>query len=293
MDRKITLTILVVVLALATIACELSGILVENNPITGEQGSGNVVEESRPISGVQSVDLATIGNVIIEIGEQESLRIEAEDNLMKFFETEMRGNTLLITTNPKTVNLRPTKPVYFFLTVKKLEEVVISGSGDIQVPDLKSDQFDVAIGGSGDISLNDLEADRLDIDIGGSGDVNAGSVNVLSLRVKINGSGDISLMQLLADDLSLGVNGSGNLRIEDGKVSEQDIDINGSGNFQAGDLASKVTGIRIGGSGDIIVWVIDSLDVRIMGSGNVRYYGQPTVSSTGNGSGDVISLGDK
>ncbi|MGB7096048.1 MAG: head GIN domain-containing protein [Anaerolineales bacterium] len=293
MNRRITLTLLVAVLALATMACELSGILVENNVVSGERGSGNVVEETRPISGVTDVDLATIGNVIIEIGEKESLRIEAEDNLMKYFETDMRGETLKISTNPSTVNLRPTKPVYFFLTVKDLERVSISGSGDIQVPDLESGQFNVDIGGSGDINMGDLLADRLEINIGGSGDVSTGRVIVPSLRVKINGSGDITLMELKADDLSLNVNGSGNLRINDGNVGEQDIDINGSGNFQAEDLASKVTNINIGGSGDITVWVVDTLDVRIMGSGNVRYYGRPTVSSTGNGSGDITNLGDK
>ena len=293
MNRRIKLTLLVAVLALATMACELSGILVENNVVSGERGSGNVVEETRPISGVTGVDLATIGNVIIEIGEKESLRIEAEDNLMKYFETDMRGETLKISTNPSTVNLRPTKPVYFFLTVKDLERVSISGSGDIQVPDLESSQFNVDIGGSGDINMGDLRADRLEINIGGSGDVSTGRVIVPSLRVKINGSGDITLMELKAEDLSLNVNGSGNLRINDGNVGEQDIDINGSGNFQAEDLASKVTNINIGGSGDITVWVVDTLDVRIMGSGNVRYYGRPTVSSTGNGSGDITSLGDK
>ncbi|MGB5844092.1 MAG: head GIN domain-containing protein [Anaerolineales bacterium] len=293
MNRRITLTLLVAVLALATMACELSGILVENNVVSGERGSGNVVEETRPISGVTDVDLATIGNVIIEIGEKESLRIEAEDNLMKYFETDIRGETLKISTNPSTVNLRPTKPVYFFLTVKDLERVSISGSGDIQVPDLESGQFNVDIGGSGDINMGDLLADRLEINIGGSGDVSTGRVIVPSLRVKINGSGDITLMELKADDLSLNVNGSGNLRINDGNVGEQDIDINGSGNFQAEDLASKVTNINIGGSGDITVWVVDTLDVRIMGSGNVRYYGRPTVSSTGNGSGDITNLGDK
>ncbi|HUV29298.1 MAG: head GIN domain-containing protein [Anaerolineales bacterium] len=293
MNRRITLTLLVAVLALATMACELSGILVENNVVSGERGSGNVVEETRPISGVTGVDLATIGNVIIEIGEKESLRIEAEDNLMKYFETDIRGETLKISTNPSTVNLRPTKPVYFFLTVKDLERVSISGSGDIQVPDLESGQFNVDIGGSGDINMGDLLADRLEINIGGSGDVSTGRVIVPSLRVKINGSGDITLMELKADDLSLNVNGSGNLRINDGNVGEQDIDINGSGNFQAEDLASKVTNINIGGSGDITVWVVDTLDVRIMGSGNVRYYGRPTVSSTGNGSGDITNLGDK
>lgn len=293
MNRRIKLTLLVAVLALATMACELSGILVENNVVSGERGSGNVVEETRPISGVTGVDLATIGNVIIEIGEKESLRIEAEDNLMKYFETDIRGETLKISTNPSTVNLRPTKPVYFFLTVKDLERVSISGSGDIQVPDLESGQFNVDIGGSGDINMGDLLADRLEINIGGSGDVSTGRVIVPSLRVKINGSGDITLMELKADDLSLNVNGSGNLRINDGNVGEQDIDINGSGNFQAEDLASKVTNINIGGSGDITVWVVDTLDVRIMGSGNVRYYGRPTVSSTGNGSGDITNLGDK
>ncbi|MBK5107924.1 MAG: DUF2807 domain-containing protein [Anaerolineales bacterium] len=293
MKVKITLTVLVAVLALGTMACELSGILVENNVITGEQGSGNVVEETRQVSGVRGVDLATIGNVIIEIGDKESLTIEAEDNLLKFFETDMRGDTLKISTKPSTINLRPTKPVYFFLTVKDLERVMISGSGDIQVPDLKSDQFDVSIGGSGDISMGDLEADGFDIDIGGSGDIAAGRVNVPAFRAKINGSGDITLMDLQADLLSLNVNGSGNLRIDDGKVAEQDLDINGSGNFQAENLASKVTNIRIAGSGDMTVWVVDTLDVRIMGSGNVRYYGRPAVSSSGNGSGDIISLGDK
>ncbi len=293
MNRRSTLTILLVVLALATMACELSGILVENNVIAVERGSGNVVEETRSISGVSGVDLATIGSVIIEIGDEESLRIEAEDNLLKFFETRMSGDTLRISTDPRSVNLRPTKPVLFFLTVRQLGLVSISGSGDIQVPDLKSSQFEVSIGGSGDISMGDLSADRLEIQIGGSGDVSAGNVTVPSFQVNINGSGDITLMALKAKNLSLDVNGSGNLRIEDGSVETQDININGSGNFQADDLASKASDIRIGGSGDITIWVTDSLDVRVMGSGNVRYYGRPAVSSSGSGSGDLISLGDK
>jgi hypothetical protein len=293
MRRKLSLTIIVAALALVMMACELSGILVENNVITGERGSGNVVEETRPVSGVRGVDLATIGNVIIEIGEDESLRIEAEDNLMKFFETDMRGDTLEIGTNPSTVNLRPTKPVLFFLTVKELEMATISGSGNIQVPDLSGDNFSAAIGGSGDISMGNLEADKFDVDIGGSGNVTTERVSVPLFQVKINGSGDITLQELQADTLSLNVNGSGNLRIDDGMVDEQDIDINGSGNLQAGDVSSQKSNINISGSGGITIWVIDSLDVRINGSGNVRYYGRPTVSSRGNGSGDIISLGEK
>lgn len=293
MNRRTILTILVVILALAMMACNLSGILVENNVTSGERGSGNVVEESRLISGVTGVDLATIGSVIIEIGDKESLRIEAEDNLMKYFETSIRAGTLKISTDPSSINLRPTKPVYFFLTVKNLDQASISGSGDIQVPDLKSSQFNASIGGSGDINMGNLDGEQLEIDIGGSGDVSTDRVKVTSMQVNINGSGDITLAELVGDELSLNVNGSGSLRINDGNVNTEYIDVNGSGNLQAEDLSSKVSKIRIGGSGNINIWVVDTLDARISGSGNIRYYGRPAVSSSGNGSGDIISLGDK
>ena len=293
MNWRIKFPIFVAVLALTTMACELSGILVENNIGTVKRGSGVVVTETRPVSGVTGVDLATIGTVIIQVGNNESLRIEAEDNLIEYIETNMRGGILRIGTTVATINLRPTKPVNFFLTVKDLEQVSISGSGDIQVPDLETNEFKVDIGGSGDVSMGDLNADRLEIDIGGSGKVNTARVNVPTLRVKINGSGDITLGELDADNLSLDINGSGNLRIDDGQVRDQEIDVNGSGDFRAEDLASENVDIKIGGSGDITVWVTESLDVSINGSGNVRYYGRPTVSSSGSGSGNITSLGDR
>jgi hypothetical protein len=293
MNRRTSFVILAVVLTLVTLACDLSGVLVDRGIGTTERGSGNVVAETRPVSGVTGVDLETIGNVIIQIGDQESLRIEAEDNLMQYFETDVRGGILRIGTTPATINLRPTEPVHFFLTVKDLERVSISGSGDIQVPDLETNEFSVDIGGSGDVSMGDLNADRLEIDIGGSGDVNTARVKVSTFKVNINGSGDITLGELDADNLSLDINGSGNLRIDDGTVVDQEIDVNGSGNFRAEDLASENVDIKIGGSGDITVWVTESLDVRINGSGKVRYYGRPTVSSSGNGSGNITSLGDK
>jgi hypothetical protein len=293
MNRKYFFIAMALVFALTTMACELSGILVSAESIPVVNGSGNVVEETRPVSGVNGVDLAIFGDVIIQLGDKEALRIEAEDNLMKYFDTQVRGGTLWIGTTPRSVNLKPTKPVFFFLTVKDLEQVSISGSGEIQVPDLETGQFSVDINGSGDVSQGDLQADQLDISIAGSGDVNTGRAKVSSLRIKINGSGDINLDELNADELSLDVNGSGNVRIADGKVAKQEIDINGSGDFWGEDLASNVVDIRIGGSGDVTVWANEALDVRIMGSGNVRYYGRPTVSTSGNGSGDLTSLGDK
>jgi hypothetical protein len=35
------------------------------------------------------------------------------------------------------------------------------------------------------------------------------------------------------------------------------------------------------------------LDVNINGSGNIRYYGKPTIDQSGGGSGNLTSLGEK
>lgn len=293
MKRRYLIFAIAAVFALISMACNLSGVLVSSDSTPEVKGSGNVVEETRPVSGVSGIDLATFGDVIIQLGEKESLRVKAEDNLMQYFETEVRGGTLWIGTTPRNVHLRPTKPVRFFLTVTGLDEISINGSGDIQVPDLETDQFSVNIGGSGDVNLGDLNADKMAINIGGSGDVSTERVKVQSFEVRISGSGKIALAELDAEDLSLDVNGSGNLRIDDGQVGKQEISINGSGDFRAEDLASKLVVVKIGGSGDVIVWVMDSLDARINGSGNVSYYGRPSVSTSGNGSGNLTSLGDK
>jgi hypothetical protein len=292
MNRRASLAIVVILLILTTLACQLSDVQISTGIGSGIRGSGDIVTETRSISGVNGVDLGTFGDVIIEIGDQETLRIEAEDNLIEYFETQVRAGTLHIDTQPG-FNLNPTKPVKFFLTVTELENVAISGSGDIQVPDLEADEFAIEIGGSGDVSMSDLTSERLTIDIGGSGDVTTEGLNVVAFDTDIGGSGDIDVEELNGETLSLDVNGSGNLRINGGQVNDQEIDVNGSGNYVSGDLASEIVGVRIGGSGDITVWVTGSLQVVVNGSGDVRYYGRPSVSSTGDGSGDVVSLGEK
>ena len=54
-------------------------------------GSGKVATETRNVSGFTSVTLAGIGNVYLTQGETESVRIEAEDNLIPYFETSLRA----------------------------------------------------------------------------------------------------------------------------------------------------------------------------------------------------------
>jgi len=122
--RRTKLLIALVLATLVIMACSLGN-------FRAVRGSGEVVEESRTVSGVTGVELATIGNLTIEVGDTESLRIEAEDNLMEYIETEVLNGNLRINTR-NNINLRNTRPVNYYLTVTSLEAIKISSSGDIQ-----------------------------------------------------------------------------------------------------------------------------------------------------------------
>ena len=57
-------------------------------------GSGNVVSESRNVSGFTKIDLSGAGEVTIDQNGTEALTIEAEDNLMSKVTSEVGDGTL-------------------------------------------------------------------------------------------------------------------------------------------------------------------------------------------------------
>ena len=66
------------------------------------RGSGRVSERSIRSAGITGVHLATLGELEIQLGDTEELRIEADDNLLEHFEIEKRGDTLRIGTRDGT-----------------------------------------------------------------------------------------------------------------------------------------------------------------------------------------------
>ena len=96
-------------------------------------GSGKIATETRNVSGFTSVTLAGIGNVYLTQGPAELVRIEAEDNLIPYFDTSVLGSTLKIGIKDQYmgISLQPTRPVKFYVTLPKIEAVTLAGSGDI------------------------------------------------------------------------------------------------------------------------------------------------------------------
>lgn len=232
------LIVLMAVLLVGALACSVGG-------LGAVRGTGSVIQEERPIGYFNGVTLATLGNLYIEVGNEEKLVIEAQENLIPYFETTVTGEMLKIKTRDG-VNLNPTAPVNFYLTVKKLDAIVLTGSGNIEAPALQADKFLVELGGAGDIEIAGVTADALEVQI----------------------------------------SGSGTLRVSGGRAGKQEVTISGSGKYEARGLQSNEADVTISGSGSMTINVRQHLRVNISGSGSVRYVGNPaldklTVSGTG------------
>lgn len=215
---------IVTVLTLSALACGVVG-------VGGVRGSGNVVTETRAVRDFTGVKLASFGNLHIEYSDEETLRIEAEDNLLQYFEIERDGETLKIKSRPG-VWLRPTKSVNFYLTVVQLDTIVLSGSGNIDAPDLEAERIAVTIGGSGDIVVGDLNASEIAVKIGGSGDITTGKCDAKTQELLISGSGSVVVAGIKAGSLNLRIPGCGKVTIDEGQVETQTINLSGSGKYR-------------------------------------------------------------
>lgn len=216
------------------------------------RGSGKVVSETRPVSGITAVGHSTIGDLTITLGDQETLTVEAEDNLLPYLETPVTNGTLTIRSKTE-VSLLPTRPIRYHLTVKSLQSLANSSSGNIAAPKLTGENLTIDLSSSGKITLDGVQVD--------------------ALTVQSSSSGDIT--------------------IKGGQAGRQVISLSSSGKYQAPDVKCQSAQVTISSSGDTTIWVTSQVNVSSSSSGNLNIYGSPQITQQLSSSGKVVSKGNK
>jgi hypothetical protein len=238
---------------------------------TSVAGSGDIVTQTFDVSGFDSVILEGFGNVFVQQGQDESLSVQTDDNLISLLEIKVQGKELRLGLKPG-LEIRPSKSITYNLIVQDLNRVTLSGSGNFYVEPVQSNNLTLSLLGSGNIDIKGLNTGNLSVDLKGSGNITAEDVKAKVVDASLQGSGDIKLA---------------------GNANTQNVTIAGSGNYLAGNLETDRTEVSVPGSADITVWVNDELNVRVSGSGDIQYYGKPTVDQNVSGSGHIKSLGEK
>jgi len=219
----------------------------------GEPGSGKMVASTREVSDFLAIKIDYPAQVFISQGDTESVKIEAEDNVLPNIKAEVNNGQLLIyykTDDGKHIN--PTKLIKVTIVVKDLKDVEFDSAGELTITGLKTDSLDIFLSGAGNLKLDNILIMKLAVNLSGAGNMTASGT---------------------ADDLQL--------------------NISGFGSFNGKELYGKRANVNLSGAGSATVWVDRELAADLSGAGSVNYYGSAKVTKRINGIGSVNHLGNK
>jgi len=197
-------------------------------PFGGLRGSGDLITESRTVSGFDEIVVLGSGTVIVDVTGSESLEVEAEDNLMEFLTTEVVGGRLELGFESGRL-LSPRRDITYTITASQLNGVTIRGSGDIDASNIDTDRFEVDISGSGNVTPVGT-SDHLEVTISGSGRFDGTDLESATGNVQVSGSGNVVVN--VTDDLEATISGSGDVKY----IGDPHLDSRISG---SGDISSR------------------------------------------------------
>jgi hypothetical protein len=215
--------------------------------ITGKRvrGNGNLRTEQRSPGSFDGVASHGSFNVYVSSGEQ-SVKIEAEENLLPFIETVVEGSVLHIRTT-RNFWLRPNREVKILVSSPDFKTIQSYGSGNIigQSKITDPSRLELGVNGSADIKM-DVDAPEVEAAVNGSGDINL-TGTTKSFKSQIRGSGNVRAMNLQSENASVEIYGSGNADVF--ANTKLDVHVAGSGDVRY--KGNAQTSSNINGSGSV------------------------------------------
>lgn len=202
----------------------LIAVLIQGCKIGGVKGSGNIIEATRSIDDFEIVEISGAYDVDISVGKAASLEIIADDNLMKYIETDVRGNKLVIRSKK---NLRPRNEIEIFITTPNLIKIESSGASSITAYGIDNEIFQSELSGAGSINLSG-KTEKFRADMSGAGNINA--KELIADYVKVGISGACSAVVHASKSIKADVSGVGSIDYY-GDPEEVDSNISGVGSI--------------------------------------------------------------
>ncbi len=189
--------------------------------------SGRQMTQNRTANGVRSVNLATNVDLVIHQGATESLVVTGDEAILPVLLTNVSLGQMTIRYDPR-YNIQDILRPKLVLTVKDLNGLKLSSSGNVTVGPLTTSTFNITLGSSCDVRIQGLHADRVSSRITSSGDIyiqgeadslnldisssvnyQAGDLKVQTATIHMSSSADVTLW--VVNTLNATITSSGNI----------------------------------------------------------------------------------
>ena len=228
-------------LAAPLVACSVSaGDRDDASPGIPATGSGG--ERHYAVSGFDRVALGAAGNVEVRTGQGFGLTATGDPAALDTLKVTRDGATLGLG-RKAGVHWDKAGKVRWLVTMPRIAEANIGGSGTVRIDRIEGGTFTANIGGSGNIDVAAMRVDKASFNVGGSGDI-AAAGTAGSLDLSIGGSGRLRATPLVAQTATVTIAGAG--AVEATVRSHADVTVMGAGDVTiAGGAKCSVT--KMGG----------------------------------------------
>jgi len=212
--------------------------------LEGEDGNGKVKKETRDIKSFDAIKIGGAFEVHLTQGDRESLVVEADENLLKLITAEVKGGTLVVSTEK---NIRNSKELNLYITFKDISKLDLSGAVEVKSEGMiKLDNLELEGSGASEVTLK-LELDRLTADFSGASEINlSGSANTCDFDM--SGASEVDAYGFTVKECTIELSGAGEARL------------NVTDNLKA----------RVSGAGEIRYEGNPSVDSRVSGAGSIK-----------------------
>jgi len=197
-----------------------------NSCINTIDGNGDIKNETRAVSPFNKIDISGGFEILLNQGNKEKLEIEADENLIEFIETKVKGNTLYISTKKPIGNAESLR---IYITVVNVYDIDASGAIELTNKGIyQTENLEIDVSGAADIDL-DLEVENLIMDMSGASETTlSGSAN--NFEIEISGAGDLQAKKLKTRNTTIDISGAGSAVVFAKKTLK--VEVSGAGSVK-------------------------------------------------------------
>lgn len=219
--------------------------------------SGEIVAQTIETKGFDKINIKGYPTIYYTQGAETSVVVKADKAIIDDIVISVEDNVLIVdhessSTNGFVINSgNMSDAMSIYVTSPDIKAVTLSGAGDF-------------------ISKKKINTDQMDILIKGSGDIDIASIVCGNISASLNGSGDIDIDAADAQNASIDLMGSGDIDIKLANAKTTNINLMGSGDIDVDFINGGSVNATLMGSGDIeLEGNIESLTKNEAGSGDI------------------------
>jgi hypothetical protein len=175
-------------------------------------GDGNIHSDDRSISAFKTLHLSVNADIYLSTGDHAAVKLEGDDNLLKFVEVEQHGDEVTIRARDG-FNLIPTNDLKVYVTTPTYDRIVASCACNIESQDkiTSSDGFDMRMSGAGNVKL-EVDAPHVSAKLSGAGNITLKG-QTKDVRLDLSGAGNAHCYDLLAENTDVSISGFGSAEV--------------------------------------------------------------------------------